>query len=270
MWHTATSVVRSNRKEDGDRNEDDTSHVGPKVNWDSARHEQRRRQQFPSKQDRESATQFSFFNLDGDHPMCHTCTSLNSADLIATEGIMHQAEARALRHQHDSAHGCPLCTALWKGLLKYLDEEYANRSWKQSMSFLDVGFEEWDVLYDKMERLQILKKEPVRLFLNPLCFDRLNTGCTIPYQLREISAWSASTDILDRIELHYDRYQQEYSYHTPALISSLSALWGNIKTPEGSWLERALATARILPKTSWCKSISNTITLCMAITIRLN
>jgi hypothetical protein len=124
---------------------------------------------------------------------------------------------------------------------------------------LSTGYEPpptWYDFEDKAERLESLRTDPVSIFLNPLCPDpRGLTYGTWPYTISELSVWSATQDVLFRVKLEKNWYEEaEYAYHMPSLEWSMRDLSGLPDPREKASLDRALAMVKFVTKTSWCKS----------------
>ncbi|KAF2106664.1 heterokaryon incompatibility protein-domain-containing protein [Lophiotrema nucula] len=204
----------------------------------------------PTREQLKSTEQWTIFSLDDSRPLCRTCGSLDFADLISFDGVLHQSKALALKQQYDSPSGCPLCSEFWGALINYLKRIYSQDYSEESP---------YDQFKSKDDRLEALKEDPVRIFLNPLMQDRPQDRTHLPYQyqLREFSVWSASSDILDRIQLRGDLYGKEATYHAPDLMRSIRMLMP--QTPRsGEFLRRnrALTTAELYPITSWCDPVA--------------
>lgn len=225
------------------------------VTWygNIGRHEHpRRHPNFPSEERLKKAGQYEFLSSDDDRPLCQWCKSISFVDLMSTEGYLLQSSGSALQKEYTSSRGCPLCFTIWQALLDYVDKTYADTPKEESP---------YDDYKTKDQRLTALIRDPVKLFLNPLCPKHEDTAGKSPddqvltYQMRELWVWSASMEILDKIELRHNWYDKEWNYQRPALQRSIKRLsYVPARPGEKVRLDRALTCSRIIPKTAWCKS----------------
>lgn len=60
--------------------------------------------------------QLRFSSTTNQPPLCEVCSSMTIAQLRSREGFKHHEQARLLRKEFESKHGCPLCSLMWSCL----------------------------------------------------------------------------------------------------------------------------------------------------------